>query len=276
MKNILFPTDFSSSADNALSYAIEFARKMNSKLTLFNAFTFPVYATEVAVETNMTEQSRMDSENALKQLENRIHSIAPDIETAFSTSWGFAADEIITMAKEMNADLIIMGTEGAGGIKRLLFGSNTAEVVSRSTCPVLAVPTGCTYKDFRRIAFATGCHDSEIPYIGKALDFAKHFNAGFSLLHISDKAFSSTLEHRHIEDFRDKTRKEFSLPGMEISILDIPDIAQGLTDILYKDNIDMIVIAHKKRNILSQLLHPSISKKITYHSASPLLVLPVS
>lgn len=276
MKNILFPTDFSSSADNALAYAIEFARKMNSKLTLFNTFTFPVYATEMAVEANMTEQIRTDSEVALKQLEDRIHSIAPDIETEFSTSWGFAADEIISKAKEMNADLIIMGTEGAGGIKRLLFGSNTAEVVSRSSCPVLAVPTGCVFKNFRRIAFATGCHDSEIPYIGKALDFAKHFNAVFSLLHISGTAFSSPIEFIHIENFREKMRKEFNQQGIEISLLDISDIAHGLTNILYKDDIDMMVIAHKKRNLLSQFLYPSISKKITYHSASPLLVLPVS
>ncbi len=276
MKNILFPTDFSSSSDNALAYAIEFARRMNSKLTLFNAFTFPVYATEVAVETNMTEQIRMDSESALKKLENQIHSIAPDVATEFSTSWGFAADEIITKANEMKADLIIMGTEGAGGIKRILFGSNTAEVISRSICPVLAVPNGCAYKNFRRIAFATGCHDAEIPYISTAIDFAKQFNAWFSLLHISDKAFSSPLEHKHIENFRDKIKKEFNLPGMEISMLDIPDVAQGLTDILFKDDIDMLVIAHKKRNMLSQFLHPSISKRFTYHPTSPLLVLPIA
>lgn len=276
MKNILFPTDFSHSAGNALAYAIEFARKMNAKLTLFNAFPLPVSAVEMPLETNMTEQVKTDSENSLKKLKNQIHAAAPGIETEFSSSWGFAADEIIAKAKEMSADLIIMGTEGAGGIKRILLGSNTAEVMGKSICPVLAIPAGCQFKNFRRIAFATGCQDTEFPYIIQALDFAKRFNARFSLLHISGTVFTSPLEHKHIENFRDKVRKELNQPGIEISLLDMSDIAEGLTDILFKDNIDMLVIAHKKRNLLTQFLHPSISQKFTYSSASPLLVLPVS
>src|SRR5437867_1302126 len=148
MKTILFPTDFSHTADSALDYAIAFSRKLNAKLILFNTYPVPIYVTDVADEVAMEEQVKTQAEISLKTFEERIHSVAPDIETECITAWGFPADEIIFQSKEKKVDLIIMGTHGANGLTKFLLGTNTAEVVNKAECPVLAIPEGYIYKDF--------------------------------------------------------------------------------------------------------------------------------
>lgn len=275
MKRILFPTDFSTTADNALHYAVAFAQKLNSTLVLFNTYPIPVYVTEIPTETVLNERVKSEAENLLKELEKKVHNLAPDVKTERLSSWGFAADEINFHIKENNIDLVIMGTHGASGLKKIIFGSNTADVISRSSCPVLAVPDGVAYKDFLHIAFATDCNESEIPSIKTAIDFAKIFNADFTLVHISDGILNTQMVKSTLENFCDRIRKECDFPKVEIKMVETPDIVKGLTESFLNDEIDLMVIAHKKRNILSQLVHPSISKKISYQLVSPLLALPL-
>jgi nucleotide-binding universal stress UspA family protein len=109
-KNILVPTDLSEGADHALDYACELARTLGAKVHLLNVIGIPVLGVP---ELGMALTSTM------------IDSMISDL--------------ILQTAKDLGADLIVMGTHGRRGFTRALLGSVTESVVRSAACPVLTV-----------------------------------------------------------------------------------------------------------------------------------------
>ena len=140
IRRILVPTDFSPNAEHALGYSASIAAKLKSKLVLFHTVKVPVVVMNETVVVAKDDELVKDSDSKLAILKSRIISKQPDADVETRTSVGFAVDEILNDGGHGKPDMIIMGTRGAHGLSEMLFGSNTAAVISRSECPVLAVP----------------------------------------------------------------------------------------------------------------------------------------
>jgi nucleotide-binding universal stress UspA family protein len=83
-------------------------------------------------------------EDHLEQLDEELHQLrVPDasIPVEYRLKEGDAVTEILGVAEETNADLIVMGTHGRTGLSRLLMGSVAEQVVRKASCPVLTVRT---------------------------------------------------------------------------------------------------------------------------------------
>src|SRR6185436_12618936 len=128
MKTILFPTDFSPGADNALNYAIGLSDKLKAKLILFNSFHIPAYASEGPVNEDVEEQCMNLAQNNLLRMERKAILQSKDLVVESIVNYGLAVDNIISTAQEKDADLVIMGTKGASGSKEVFIGSNAASV----------------------------------------------------------------------------------------------------------------------------------------------------
>jgi len=136
-KNILVPTDLSEGAECALDYACELARTLGAKVHLLNVIGIPVLGVPelgVALTSTMIDGMIADNQNALDELAARKGCIG---EVLLRT--GDARDLINQTAKEIGADLVVMGTHGRRGVKRALLGSVTESIVRSSPCPVLTV-----------------------------------------------------------------------------------------------------------------------------------------
>ncbi len=141
MKKILVAIDFSAGSAQALHYALKFAVCFDAQLLLLHVLHDPAeapgfYSSKKAgkkVLRNMEEAaSRMMDEFVGKHLKksNKFEArIVP----------GLPAEEIVRLAEKEKADLIVMGTRGHSGLKRLMIGSVTDRVIRAGTCPVLAV-----------------------------------------------------------------------------------------------------------------------------------------
>jgi nucleotide-binding universal stress UspA family protein len=66
----------------------------------------------------------------------------PGVECQTKTVEGNPGDEIVDYAAKIGADLIVMGSHGHSGVRRLLLGSVAEKVLHRTPCPVLVVPVG--------------------------------------------------------------------------------------------------------------------------------------
>ncbi len=127
LRYILCPTDFSPSANAALSYAISMADKYNSKL-------FIQHISEIAGESDVQSLER----KAPKLSD--ISQKAKDIEIEFIYDRDIEPNNsIIRFAEDREIDLIVMSTHGQKGLRRVFIGNNTAEVVRKAGCPVLTV-----------------------------------------------------------------------------------------------------------------------------------------
>jgi nucleotide-binding universal stress UspA family protein len=143
LKRILVATDFGEAADTALDYGRALARALGASLTVLHVAEDIVTA-NFGVEgfvPDCAEAQRKVEENALAQLHARLSDrdrIELGAIAELRTS-GSPALSITRYARDLNADVIIMGTHGRGPMARLLMGSVAERVVRTAPCPVLTV-----------------------------------------------------------------------------------------------------------------------------------------
>ena len=139
-KTILVPTDLSEGAEQALDYACELARGLGAKIHLLNVIGIPVLGVPelgVALTGSMIDSLVEDNRVALEKLAQN-HRCDTQIGEVFLKT-GDARDIINQTAKDVHADLIVMGTHGRRGVSRALLGSVAETVVRSAPCPVLTV-----------------------------------------------------------------------------------------------------------------------------------------
>jgi nucleotide-binding universal stress UspA family protein len=135
IKTILFPTDFSETSMQAFDYACRFANVNQARLVALHVFepVAPIVADGIVIPFDVV-LVRSAAEEQLSRLnaDNRIN-----FERMLRD--GPAAAKIVEVADEIGADLIVIGTHGRSGIRRLLLGSVAEQVLRLARCPVLFV-----------------------------------------------------------------------------------------------------------------------------------------
>ena len=138
-KHILVPTDLSEGAEQALEYACELGGLLGSQIHLLNVISIPALGVPelgVALTASMIDDLVVGNQNAIDQLA-RTRCTAEVGQVMVRT--GDARDVINQTAKELGADLIVMGTHGRRGLSRALLGSVAENVVRTAPCAVLTV-----------------------------------------------------------------------------------------------------------------------------------------
>jgi nucleotide-binding universal stress UspA family protein len=134
---ILVPTDFSETSKSAVKEGVDLARRFKAGLILL--YVGDRVVTEVATEFPLgLEESLLDAER-----ERLLKILTPaeeaELHPEFVICAGRPAQEIVRCAKEREADLIVMGTHGRGGVNRMLLGSVAERVIRTASCPVLII-----------------------------------------------------------------------------------------------------------------------------------------
>jgi universal stress protein A len=143
LRSILLPTDFSECAESALSYAADMARQSGARLLCLHVIepTLPAAGFGPAVEPlatlDVTGQLEEAAGRELPRLGAREECAGLDVEEL--VTHGEASAEIVRVARERDADLIVISSHGRTGLGRMLFGSTAESVVRHAHCPVLVV-----------------------------------------------------------------------------------------------------------------------------------------
>ena len=156
IQRILCPTDFSETADRALQYACELTEKFNAELHVLHvvhdyATEWPTYG-DAVVFPGFLEKIEKNAEELEIAAFNKLGELLPHEWTqshnvTFAVQHGKEFVEIVRFAKELPADLIVIGTHGRGMIKHALLGSIAEKVVQKARCPVLTVkPDGHAFE----------------------------------------------------------------------------------------------------------------------------------
>lgn len=138
-KNILVPIDFSEQSEKAATAACALAAKTGATVHLLHAYLIPVESVGIAltVSQKYVEQFVLESRTQLQDLAARLcpgASIGPLLVES-----GDPRDVITRKAKELNAELIVMGTHGRRGLMHALMGSVAESVARTAPCSVLVV-----------------------------------------------------------------------------------------------------------------------------------------
>jgi len=140
IKHIMVPYDKSESAIRAFEYAMDLAGKYNANISIVTCISIQI-PTDPYFGTAYIETTRLLKEDALKSaqsLEPKLKELKIqykiDVLEVVSIT-----DTLTSYAESHNVDLIVMGSRGLGGFKRLLLGSVASGVSQHSKCPVLIV-----------------------------------------------------------------------------------------------------------------------------------------
>jgi len=141
IKRILLATDFSTQARHALDYACELSQRLQAPLLIVSAFQIPMYPLPegafVAGGPAIAEIVDRVSRDLTAEQKLAVERGAKDVETLVVE--GAPAVEVVRVAKEHEADLIVIGSHGRGGFSRAILGSVADRVMRTAHCPVMIV-----------------------------------------------------------------------------------------------------------------------------------------
>ena len=147
MKTILAPVDFSDASTNSLSFASELSKRASARLIIVNIL--------------QKGEDEEESKHKLKSIQSDLKkSFGSDLQCETSLAHGNLVTALKKIIAAQQPDLIVMGTKGASRLKRILIGSNTVNVISKTKVPVLVIPEVARFKNFikkgkNRIVLAT-------------------------------------------------------------------------------------------------------------------------
>jgi nucleotide-binding universal stress UspA family protein len=140
IRKILVPTDFSPASGKSLSYALRFAKGLNSEITLLHILEpeTPLTLAGRPAAAAFSEEELTDAQQGLGALVDSART-AGAVGTKSMLRTGVATHEIVEAAKELDVDLIVIATHGFTGWKRFAIGSTAERVARAAPCPVLVV-----------------------------------------------------------------------------------------------------------------------------------------
>jgi nucleotide-binding universal stress UspA family protein len=151
LSRILVPSDFGPPSAAALDYALGLGSTVGASVTLFHAYEIPVIGVPDGTFVATPEMVSRIQASAERALEAGLHEHTGEPPLDSLLREGRPSEAILEAAREVGADLIVMGTHGRHGFVRALLGSVTEKVVRTSTVPVLVVhyPAATPERDLR-------------------------------------------------------------------------------------------------------------------------------
>ena len=257
MTKILFPTDFSDTANNAFLYALNLAKVLNAEIRLISV------QSSVKNYLDVTED---DFESYINQLKDvAIKNGLEDINIESSLVVGDLLMMILDIVNKQDIKYIVMGTNGQNSLGKKFFGSNTLNVLNNATVPVLIVPHKVKFKKERNFAFATLFNESENKALAEMDEVVNRYNKKLKLVHVENKVITTEM-------LRVKDEWEEKYPKAKIQIVNDDDVEGGLFSYCASNKIDVLGVVHRKLSSFERLFTINHSKRLLSNASVALLV----
>lgn len=280
MKKILVPTDFSDEAKTALDFAVQLANKSNGTICILHVLEIPsssfsiagdVYAGAVALDevynTKLMEVIKENMQEQVSYAEDRGIAVESIIE------YGNVYRKIEDTSKEMDADLIVMGTKGVSGWEEVLVGSNAEKVIRRSKIPVLTIKHPLNIDHLKNMVFAIGePGDRSVAFVK---EFQKLVNATCHLLKVYRPVkMDSKIESAKAEvnEFAEST--VFS--DYTTNVIKSPWVEEGILEFVEGKSYDLIAMGTHGYKGLNHFLLGSHAEDVSNHAELPVLSINVN
>ncbi len=264
---ILVPTDFSDNARHAIAQAKELAIGTKGSITLL--FSFYVIYDFAAQVAEMEEQIKKD---ATKNIEKELKKLQEaGVNADYKIVRNTVPNGILSTAQDLNYDLIIMGTQGASGIKKALVGSNTASVIKSTQIPVLAIPPHSDLVNLYRIVLAVENPEDTQSIMDRITPLIGHMKLPFEIVHVASESSKQTSTSHTDITFQ----LEKSFPENEFKFIQIyhEQVLDGIDQYIEDHPGILLVMYSKHKSFFESMFSRSHSVQMAYHTHVPLLVI---
>ncbi len=272
MNRILVPVDFSDQAKYACKAAASIAKKTKSQIILLHMFDVPTDTIDPgnSSASNSGAQAIYYMKGVHKKFEEFMSfSFFDGLDVQEDVRFHKAFEGVIEESKKLEVDLIVMGSQGATGLKEMLVGSNTEKVVRLSHIPVLVIKEDIDNFDIKDIVFAADFSEEIKQSFPRVLKFRDLFDAKLHLLYINTvhKFESTKTSNKRLYDFIDS----FELKNYTMNVYNDATIEEGILNFSREMDADVIAINTHGRSGLYGLFSESISKDLANHALRPVV-----
>jgi nucleotide-binding universal stress UspA family protein len=268
MNKILIPTDFSPVADNALDYAIELAAKFKSELLLYN-----VYSMNKRIDYDWDFPK--NEQPFIKKIEQRMNFtkgkfIEKITQKGLSIKTKIEECHIYSLFNQIpakhNINLIVMGSKGASGLEKVIFGSVAGTALDLAEVPVLVVPPNHSFHTLEHIVLAIDLNEVATRVLLPLQKLAFTFGAKVTILYV-DKGSNKERQKK----------MDLTLKDVETDYLEVPmskNINETINEFIEINKSDLLCMVRREKGFFESLFQKSITKDQVYNSSIPFLVLP--
>ncbi len=255
VSRILIGTDFSDASQKALQRALAIARAYHAKIYIAHVVSslgYTMNGPDVAASaTELVTRDIHDLETRLAET-GALDGIAHTTIVREGEIW----EQLEHIIQEKHVDLVVVGTHGKTGVRKLLLGSVAQAVFRHATCPVLTVgphvPLTSTHVKLRHILYPTDLSLDSAQAAGYAVSLAKEQGSRLTIVHVLERPGTAEVDKRE-EEFEQLLRR--SLPGglpknctFRVQLGSVDNTILELAD---EGRVDLIVLG----------LHPASARK---------------
>ena len=266
MKSIVVGTDFSKGSYVALDIAVDIANKLDCGIRLV----------WVRKEKNLLDHEQLKmitrlAEQRLQELcEERRHLLKNPMEWEILP--GKVSEVMSKIARQVEAPMIVIGTNGASGFEKYWMGSTAGRIIQESTCPVLTIREGYDFhKTLERIIVPIRVHIDSRQKVAPAVEMAKIFNSSIHIVGISASQQDDSDLKTYIKQIEKFLANEH-IP-MTSEIRPYSNYADIVLDVAEKQHADLIVINTEQDRFLAQLFLGTNAQQLVHRAQIPVLCL---
>ncbi len=266
MRTIIVPTDFSETSENALNYAIEFAKLMGATITL-------IHVCQPPTSENYLSEAELQSKKlkVINLLENHIKTNEPNVKFEICAQPENVVYKMTETVKEKNADLIVFGIP-AGIYDESVVGNNTSGAISTLSVPVLMIPSNAVFKIPSKIVFAADYLELENDRpLTVLLNFIFFFSSKLFIVNV--KAEDQKTASKSVAVLLN-VRKMLKKVSHSVHYVINKNVVDGINSFVQESDADIVAIIPHRHNLFYRLFKFSTAKKMAYNSSVPLLALP--
>jgi nucleotide-binding universal stress UspA family protein len=262
---MLIPTDFSDAAKNAAAYGMLLAAMKGMDVLFLHA----------GAQEDDEELKRLNEEV------QRVSSAAAALPIHFkSVEKQFSSQLLAEVVEAEGISMVVMGTRGAEeSLSKKLLGTNTRKIIETCLCPVLAIPTNCTFNGINEVAYATDLGDLENE-LKQVVDFTRSFNASIIVFHITP-VFPDLANEEHI-DVQVKVNglmNKFNYPLISLFVQEMEEdnqVREGMEEFLKNHATDILMLFHNRNGLLEKYFSYDHVSEALASSKIPVMVFPKS
>ena len=283
---ILVAVDFSEYSLNACKMAFQIAKITNAKVKILNVFPNMRYPLHIpfsdivrgSENETILDKSRNNMLNLCQQINDKIVAgEIPSVNYSYSLREGIVEEEIDNFVDDYKPSLLVVGTKGITDNPKNIVGNVTADIIEVTNVPVLAVPLGAKSKnlfDIKHMGYLTNVDKRDLESFDTLVKLLHSYgNVRITLIHINYTSKGGRFNEQQLADMKEYFQARYPALNIGYELINTDEAMDALETFIAKEEVGMLCLNTRKRNILGRIFMPSMSRKLLRSVDLPLMIL---
>ena len=278
MRRILVPVDFSATSKKAFRFAVDIASQTDGVILLYHLYT-PERKTAFGSRETVDENNKIAEKNILKRLTRLRKKVLEETgaNIVISTLVGRTpiVNNILGFVEHNHVDMIVMGTQGATGLKKTIIGSVAAKIIAEAEVPVILIPEKYEMKKIEHVVFTTDIKKTDKRALPIVFDFAGLHDAKVTVVNMFLKLHEEDKKGKdEFETYAYHVQRTYNISNLHFKQIETSNVAKTMENLSTELNYDVLAMARRKLQPGERLFQKSFTKEMAFMTSHPLIVVP--